>query len=122
MGNRKAHQRPTEAELEILRCLWDNGPSTVRDVNNILSRERQVGYTTTLKIMQIMSEKGLVTRDLDGRTHIYSAAVSEVETQRKLVDRLLESAFGGSAKSMMMQLLGNHKSSKTELDEIKKYI
>jgi predicted transcriptional regulator len=122
MKERKEAYKPTEAELEILRCLWEEGPSTVRTVNDRLNKKRKVGYTTTLKIMQIMSEKGLVTRELDGRTHIYAAALSEMETQRRLVDRLLETAFGGSAKSMMMQLLGNHRSSKEELEEIRKLI
>ena len=114
--------KPTEAELDILAILWEMGPSSVRIVNDILSKHRQVGYTTTLKQLQIMHEKGLVSRVNDGRTHIYTAERGKEETQKQLLDRLLDAAFGGSASKLVMQVLGNHKSSRKELEEIKKLI
>ncbi len=115
-------KKPTDAELEILSVLWEFGPITVRFVNDQLNKRREVGYTTTLKMLQIMSEKGLVSREMDGRTHIYSARISQEKIQGKLLDRLLETAFGGSAQKLVMQALGNHSSSKEELEEIKKLI
>jgi BlaI family transcriptional regulator, penicillinase repressor len=118
----KEIKRPTEAELEILQVLWENGSSTVRFVNEKLNKIRLVGYTTTLKLMQIMTEKDLLSRDTQSRTHIYSVALRKEDTQKQLLDRLLETAFGGSAQKLVMQALGNHKSSKLELEEIKKFI
>ena len=115
-------QRPTEAELEILSVLWRFGPSTVRTVNECLNEKKDVGYTTTLKFMQIMMEKGLLSREEQGRLHVYSPVVREEEVQEKLVDRLLETAFGGSAKKLVMQALGNHDASADELREIKALI
>jgi len=114
--------KPTEAELEILQILWQNGPSTVRFVNGLLSRQKEVGYTTTLKLMQIMNEKGLVSRDEDNRTHIYQANVSEQETQQHLLGRFLNTAFRGSAMKLVMQALGNHQTSKEELDQIRQLL
>ena len=114
--------KPTEAELEILSVLWDHGPATVRFVNEQLNEKRDVGYTTTLKMLQIMSEKSLVSREMEGRTHIYSAGIPQEEIQGKLLDRLLETAYGGSAQKLVMQALGNHKSSLEELEEIKNLI
>ncbi len=114
--------KPTEAELDILTILWEQGPSSVRIVNVKLNKMRSVGYTTTLKQLQIMHEKGLVSRVNDGRTHIYTAERGKEETQKQLLDRLLEAAFGGSASKLVMQVLGNHKSSRKELEEIKKLI
>lgn len=111
--------KPTDAELEILHVLWANGPSTVRQVHEKLSQSRDIGYTTALKLMQIMYEKGLLHRDEENRSHTYAAAVSEEETQRGLVDRFLETAFRGSATKLVMQVLGQHKASREELDEIK---
>lgn len=119
--NRKPIQ-PTDSELEILNILWEKGPSTVRDVNEQLNEKREVGYTTTLKIMQIMHEKGMLSREQEGRTHVYTPLLNEKETQGKLIDRLLETAFGGSASKMIMQALGNHDSSAEELAEIKRLI
>jgi len=119
--NKKLH-KPTESELEVLAILWKNGPSTVRLVNDKLNQKREVGYTTTLKIMQIMNEKGILTRESEGRTHVYQPKISQEEIQGKLVDRLLETAFGGSASNLVMQALGNHKSSKEELEKIKDLI
>ena len=114
--------RPTESELAILQILWENGPSTVRFVNDQLNNEREVGYTTTLKLMQIMSEKGLVVRNTDRRTHIYTPAISEPETQRSLLDKFVDTAFRGSAVKLVLQALGQHRASKEELEAIKAII
>lgn len=111
--------KPTDAELEILHVLWAKGPSTVRQVHESLSQTRELGYTTALKLMQIMHEKGLVSRQEDARSHTYTALVSEEDTQRGLVDRFVETAFRGSASKLVMQVLGQHKASRQELDEIK---
>ena len=114
--------RPTESELEILQILWEYGPSSVRFVNDKLNEEREVGYTTTLKLMQIMADKGLARRNTENRTHIYEAAAGESDTQQRLLNRFLDRAFKGSAMKMVMQALGNHKTSPEELDEIKALI
>lgn len=114
--------KPTESELEILQILWEKGDCTVRDVHEILTRNKEAGYTTTLKLMQIMHEKGLVGRDTSSKTHIYSALASQQKTQQHLVSRLIDNAFNGSAARMVMQALGNHKSSKDEIEAIKKYL
>ncbi len=111
--------KPTDAELEILHVLWANGPSTVRQVHEQLSLSRDIGYTTALKFMQIMYEKGLLSREEDARSHTYTAVVSQEDTQRNLVDRFVETAFRGSASKLVMQVLGQHKASREELDEIK---
>ncbi|GAB2549366.1 BlaI/MecI/CopY family transcriptional regulator [Spirosoma aerophilum] len=111
--------KPTDSELEILHILWADGPSTVRQVHDKLSQGRDIGYTTALKLMQIMHEKGFLSREEDGRSHTYTALVSEEDTQRNLVDRFVETAFRGSASKLVMQVLGQHKASREELDEIK---
>jgi BlaI family penicillinase repressor len=111
--------KPTESELQVLQILWQFGPSTVRFVNDKLNEVRPVGYTTTLKIMQIMFEKKLVQRDEQGKTHIYAANANEKETQGQLLDRFLEATFKGSAMKMVMQALGNRKTTKQEIDEIR---
>ena len=110
--------RPTDAELAILQVLWDRGPSTVREVFEALADARETGYTTTLKLMQIMAEKGLVTRDETARTHIYAAKASRDRTQKRLVTDLLDRAFGGSAAALVMQALSTHPTSAEELQEI----
>ena len=97
-----SNSKPTEAELEILQVLWQHGPSTVRFVNEQLSRHKETGYTTTLKFMQIMAEKGLVRRNEAQRTHVYQADASEEETQQRLLDRFLDTAFRGSAMKLVM--------------------
>ncbi len=117
-----APPRPTDAELEILRVLWDRGPSTVRDVYATLRREREVGYTTVLKFLQIMATKGLVERDETARAHVYKAKVAQEQTQRQLVDHLLERAFAGSASRLMMQALASRKSSASEIAEMRKML
>ena len=114
--------KPTEGELEVLRIIWEQGPSTVREVNHQLTSVKEVGYTTTLKIMQIMSEKGLLVRDTSGKTHIYRAAVSQQKTQQQLLNRLMENAFGGSAMELVMQALGNKKSTSEEINEIRAFL
>ena len=114
--------RPTEAELAILRVLWDRGPSTVRHVNDVLSAARETGYTTTLKLLQIMTDKGLVTRDERDRTHIYAARLSQSQTQRQLVSDLVDRAFGGSATALVLQALNAHPASESELTEIQRLI
>lgn len=111
--------RPTGAELEILQVLWDRGPSTVREVQDNLSRARPTGYTTVLKLLQIMKEKGLVVRDEGNRTHVYQARLREEETQRQLVGDLLDRAFGGSAQKLVMRALSSKEVSPEELAEIR---
>lgn len=114
--------RPTDSELAILRVLWRLGASTVRQVHDELSRREPAGYTTTLKLLQIMTEKGLVRRDERERTHVYSAAHSEDQTQRRLVSDLLDRAFGGSAAKLVLQALSARTTSADELDEIKRFL
>jgi BlaI family transcriptional regulator, penicillinase repressor len=114
--------RPTDTELAILRVLWERGPSTVRQVHEALASARETGYTTTLKLMQIMAEKGLVTRDASARTHVYAARLTQDETQRQLVSDLMDRAFGGSAAALVMQALSAHPASAEELAEIRRLI
>jgi len=114
--------KPTESELEILNILWEKGPSTVRDVHEVLEHSKEAGYTTTLKLMQIMYEKKLLKRDTTAKSHVYTANVSQEKTQGQLVKKFIDSVFNGSASQMVMQALGNHKTNKKELDEIKKYL
>ena len=111
--------KPTESELEILQVLWQHGPSTVRFVNDHLSQRREIGYTTTLKLLQLMLDKGLVQRDEATKTHVYQAAVRQEETQGLLLDRFVEATFGGSALKLVMQALGNRSTSREELDQIR---
>src|SRR5262245_536971 len=113
-------RKPTDAELAILRVLWNRGPSTVREVAESMGRE--AGYTTVLKLLQIMTEKGLVTRDESARTHVYAAAYTEDQTQRHLVSDLLARAFDGSAAKLVLQALAAGKASPAELDEIRKLL
>ncbi|MEZ4950607.1 MAG: BlaI/MecI/CopY family transcriptional regulator [Saprospiraceae bacterium] len=121
MSNNK-FLKPTDAELEVLQILWEKGPQSVRYVNDLMNESREVGYTTTLKIMQIMYEKGLVERDDSARTHIYKAIAKEADIQRHLLDKFVDTAFRGSAVKLVMQALGNHQTSREELDEIKTLI
>lgn len=113
--------RPTDSELAILRVLWEHGPSTVRQVHEALSK-RGVGYTTTLKTMQVMAEKGLVDRDESSRSHIYAAAIREEPTQRRLLGDLLDKAFGGSAGKLVMQAIAAGDISADDLKEIRKLL
>ena len=114
--------RPTDAELSILRVLWERGPSTVRQVHDVLGRERPTAYTTALKLLQIMTEKGLVERDERDRTHVYRARLTEEQTQRQLVRELLDRAFGGSAAKLVLQALASRRASPDELREIRRII
>jgi len=114
--------RPTDAELAILRVLWRDGPSTVRQVQQALSQDRPTGYTTALKLLQIMTRKGLVQRDQDQRRHVYRARHSEAQTQRQLVGDLLERAFGGSRTRLVMQALAGKRTSPKELAELRRLL
>ena len=120
--SRTSVPRPTDAELAILRVLWQRGPSTVRQVHDQLAHERPAAYTTALKLLQIMAEKGLVDRDERDRTHIYHARLSEETTQRQLVRDLLDRAFGGSAGKLVMQALATRRASPEELKNIRQAI
>lgn len=112
--------KPTESELEILQILWLKGTATVREVHEELARFKDVGYTTTLKLMQIMHEKGIVKRDDSMRTHVYQAAVNKEKTQKHLLGKMIDSLFGGSPTQLVIQALGDesHKASQEELDKI----
>ena len=114
--------RPTDAELEILKVLWRRGPSTVREVFETLGESKTTGYTTVLKTMQIMADKGLVVRDESERAHRYEPAAPEDETQRRLVGDLLRKAFDGSAKKLVMQALSTERASAEELSEIRRML
>ena len=112
--------KPTESELEILQILWQRGLATVREVHEELAKTKDVGYTTTLKLMQIMNEKGIVRRDDSMRTHVYQAAVNKEKTQKHLLNKMIDSLFGGSPTQLVIQALGddNHKASREELEKI----
>jgi predicted transcriptional regulator len=114
--------RPTDAELEILRVLWDRGEATVREVHDAISKSRPAGYTTVLKLLQIMTDKGLVRRDESERAHVYRARLARQDTERQLVDDLLDRAFGGSASRLVMQALAGRAASPEEIAEIRKML
>ncbi|WP_162428255.1 BlaI/MecI/CopY family transcriptional regulator [Pontibacter pudoricolor] len=117
--NQNQSYKPTEAELEILQVLWQNGPSTVRFVHDVLSETKDAGYTTTLKLMQIMAEKGILEADKSSKSHIFKSLMSEESTQQRLLDRFLDTTFRGSASKLVMQALGSQHTSKEEIDEIR---
>ncbi|HUL74944.1 MAG TPA: BlaI/MecI/CopY family transcriptional regulator [Vicinamibacterales bacterium] len=119
---RRPLPRPTDTEVAILRVLWTRGPSTVRQVHEALAGARETGYTTTLKLMQLMVEKGLLTRDASARTHIYAARVPQDQTQRLLVTDLVDRAFGGSAAALVMQALSARPVTPEQLKEIRQLI
>ncbi len=114
--------RPTDAELAILRVLWEHGPCTVRRVQESLGRDKPTGYTTALKLLQVMTEKGLVLRDESQRSHVYRARSSEEHTQRQLVGDLIRRAFGGSARGLVVQALASKEASAEELAEIRQLL
>ena len=114
--------KPTESELEILQILWEKENATVREVHEELSKTKDSGYTTTLKLLQIMFEKGLVTRDDSNKTHIYQPAVTKQKTQKQFLDKMINTLFAGSSTQLVLQALGNQKASKDELEEIQKYL
>jgi BlaI family transcriptional regulator, penicillinase repressor len=118
----KKNVKPTEKELEILQIIWEKSAVSVKDVHEAMGGEKENGYTTILKLMQIMHEKGLVTRQKSGKLHLYKAVVTLENTQQQLVEKIINSVFQGSASQLVMSALGNRKSSRAELDEIKKYL
>lgn len=113
--------KPTEGEMEILQVLWQKGNCTVREVHEDLNKQNS-GYTTTLKLMQIMLEKGLVDRDASAKTHIYSALVNQEKTQQQMVNKMIDNVFNGSAARLVMQALGNQTASQEEIELIKAYL
>jgi BlaI family penicillinase repressor len=115
-------KRPTEGELSILRVLWEGGPASVRDVQKKMDAERPTGYTTVLKLLQIMFEKGLVARDESVRPQVYRPKWTQEQTQRQLVDDLLDRAFGGSVRTMVLQALSTKKSTPAELAEMERLL
>jgi len=114
--------KPTESELEILQVLWKKGLATVREVHEELSKIKDAGYTTTLKLMQIMHEKGLVKRDDSMRTHIYQSAVNKEKTQKHLMAKMIDSLFGGSSTQLVIQALGENKATPEELEKIQQLL
>ena len=114
--------KPTESELEILQVLWEKDKASVREVHEELLKNKEAGYTTTLKLMQIMFEKGLVSRDDTFKTHIYKASVSKEKTQQHLLGKMINTLFGGSSTELVLQALGNHKASAAELEEIQQLL
>ena len=110
---------PTKFEMEILQVLWKQGPSSVRTVNDELNKEKEVAYTTTLKILQLMLEKGMVERDTSEMVHIYFAAVKEAPTKKAMLKRFVDAVFGGSSSELMVQLLGSKKPNKADLETLK---
>lgn len=119
---KQINPQPTERELSILQILWDEGPATVRQVNDQMNKLQRTGYTTTLKLMQIMTDKGLLVRDESKFKHIYKPAISQERTQKQLVGDLLEKAFSGSAEKLVLRALSAKKVSAEELKKIKKLI
>ncbi len=118
----KIQVKPTEKELEILQILWNRGPVAVKDVHEAMGGETANGYTTILKLMQIMHEKGLVTRQKSGKLHLYKAVPTQENTRQQMVDKMIHTVFEGSAMQLVMSALGNNKSSKEELQQIKEYL
>jgi predicted transcriptional regulator len=119
---KKTLPAPTEAELDVLRVLWDRGASTVREVFDVIARAKTVGYTTVLKQMQVMHQKGLLARSERFRSHVYEPAVEQSVTQRQLAGSILEQAFGGSARGLLQSALAGRKVDAEELDEIRKLL
>ena len=114
--------KPTESELEILQIIWEKGQCTVRDVHEVLEKTKDAGYTTTLKLMQIMHDKGLVERDTTAKTHLYKALITREQAQNTAVDKIISNVFKGSSSQLIMQVLSSKKSSKEELNMIKDYL
>ena len=114
--------KPTESELEILQVIWKKGQCTVRDVHEELAKSKDAGYTTTLKLMQIMHDKGLVERDTTAKTHLYKAVITREQAQKTALDKIISTVFKGSTSDLVIQALGNHRASKDEIDAIKNYL
>lgn len=111
--------KPTDSELEILSILWDKGNATVKDVHEVIQQTKKVGYTTTLKLLQIMNNKGLVTRNISAKKHVYAPCLVKASIQEQLVGKLIQTLFNGSATQLMLELLGNYTPTKNELSQIK---
>ena len=114
--------KPTESELEILQVIWKMGQCTVRDVHEELAKNKDAGYTTTLKLMQIMHDKGMVERDTTSKTHLYKALVTREQAQQTAIDKIISTVFKGSTSDLVIQALGHHRASKDEIDAIKDYL
>jgi predicted transcriptional regulator len=114
--------KPTESELEILQVIWKNGQCSVRDVHEELAKNKDAGYTTTLKLMQIMHDKGMVERDTTSKTHLYKALVSREQAQQTAIDKIISTVFKGSTSDLVIQALGHHRASRDEIDAIKDYL
>lgn len=114
--------KPTESELEILQVIWKKGQCTVRDVHEELAKNKDAGYTTTLKLMQIMHDKGLVERDTAAKTHLYKAIITREQAQQTALDKIISTVFKGSTADLVIQALGHHRASKDEIDAIKNYL
>ena len=115
-------KKPTESELEVLALIWQYGPLTVRQIHDQIKKSRGIGYTTTLKIMQIMHEKGMLTRTKKGKSHLYAATEAQGKTKNSIVSRMVATVFHGSTRDLVMQALGTSSPSKAELDEISAYL
>ena len=120
--SRRKSTKPTDAELSILKVLWREGPSTVRDVRDALNVERKTGYTTALKLLQIMTEKGLVNRDESNRAHVYQPSASEEETQKQIVGDLLDRVFGGSAMKLVLHSLTSQQATPQDIQQIREML
>ena len=116
----RTFKKPTEKELEILQVLWEKGPVPVKEVHERMGGDEQNGYTTILKLLQIMHEKGLVTRKKSGKLHLYKAVTSQERTRQAMLDKMIDTVFQGSAMKLVMSALGNKKSSREELSEIRR--
>jgi predicted transcriptional regulator len=114
--------KPTESELEILQVIWKKGQCSVRDVHEELAKNKDAGYTTTLKLMQIMHDKGLVERDTTAKTHLYKAVITREQAQQTALDKIISTVFKGSTSDLVIQALGHHRASKDEIDAIKNYL
>ncbi|WP_295799961.1 BlaI/MecI/CopY family transcriptional regulator [Mucilaginibacter sp.] len=114
--------KPTESELEILQVIWKKGQCTVRDVHEELAKNKDAGYTTTLKLMQIMHDKGMVERDTTAKTHLYKSLITREQAQQTAIDKIISTVFKGSTSDLVIQALGHHRASKDEIDAIKDYL
>ena len=119
---RKMEIKPTESELEILQVIWERGECSVRDVHDVLAKTKDAGYTTTLKLMQIMHDKGLLERDTTAKTHLYKAVITRGQAQTTALDKILSTVFKGSTSDLVIQALGNRRASKDEIDAIRNYL
>lgn len=122
MSPKKANIKPTEKELEILQVLWEKGPSSVKEVHEVMGGNHRNGYTTILKFLQIMFEKEIVSRQKSGKLHLYKAISTKENTKQQMIDKIIDTVFEGSASQLILSALGNGKSSKEELKEIRKYL